>query len=45
MRLQLLVKFRTGEELARELVNTLAVEYGISSKDCLQPCEIELPPM
>lgn len=33
--LQLLVKPMTGEELARKLVNTLAVEYGISSETML----------
>ena len=30
IRLQLLVKSMTGEEIARELLNTLSVEYGIS---------------
>lgn len=35
IRLQLLVKSVTGEELARELINTLAVEYGTSSDHLL----------
>ena len=35
VRLQLLVKSMTGEELTRELVNTLAVQYGISSERLL----------
>ena len=30
IRLQLLVKSMTGEEIAREIINTLSVEYGIS---------------
>lgn len=35
VRLQLLVKSMTGEEIARELVNTLSVEYGVSSERLL----------
>lgn len=35
VRLQLLVKLMTGEEIARELVNTLSVEYGVSSEQLL----------
>lgn len=35
VQLQLLVKAMTGEELARELINTLAIEYGISSNRLL----------
>ena len=31
VRLQLLAKSITGEEIARELVNVLSVQYGISS--------------
>ena len=30
VRLQLLVKSMSGEEIAREIVNTLSVEYGVS---------------
>ena len=30
LRVQLLVKSMTGEEIARELVHVLSVEYGIS---------------
>ena len=30
IRLQLLTKSMTGEEIAREIINTLSVEYGIS---------------
>ena len=30
IRLQLLVKSMTGEQIAREIINTLSVEYGIS---------------
>ena len=30
IRLQLLVKSMTGEEIAREILNTISVEYGIA---------------
>ena len=31
VRLQLLVKSMTGEEIARELINTISAQYSISS--------------
>lgn len=35
VRMQLLVKSVTGEEIARKLINVLSVEYGISTKQPL----------
>ena len=32
MKLEFLAKNRTGEEVARELINILSVQYGIESK-------------
>ncbi len=40
VRFQLLVKSMTGEEIAREIVNTLSVEMGFRLSECWHPCEI-----
>ena len=42
LRLQLLTKSMTGEEIARELINTLSAEYGIISCRVLAQCTTEL---
>ena len=40
----LLAKSMTGEEIARELINTLSMHYGISSELLLALCITELVP-